>query len=166
MNLNQFKGDKRISLMRCKSSLIASLEISPLYTKIGNPSSMSFVLNACFPSLYSKIATGNLSVSTKKNLLFLTMISYPTISLINNRMNFPSFVESKFNSLILSASDLYMTFSACRWLKEYIGVCEYFVLSRFACFGAVFRPIQNPIPKTINIKIKFPMITPFLLGAL
>ncbi len=164
--MNQLTGRTFcISAIRCLSSLIASLEISPLYRNNGNPSSTSELRKGVCPSRNSNIAIGYLSLSTIKNRFSFTTTSSGANSCLSILKNEPSFLVNEFNSRIRSASVAYMTF--CRCLSVYVN-------DRLCCFGlssivlgAVLRPSQKPIPKIININIKSPMISPnHYMGAL
>ena len=142
--MNQLTGRTFcISAIRCLSSFIASLEISPLYKNNGNPSSTSELRNGVCPSRNSNIAIGYLSLSTIKNLFCLTTTS---------------------SAGALQISCVYMTF--CRCLSVYVNdrLCGLGFSS--IGLGAVLRPSQKPIPKIININIKSPRISPnHYLGA-
>ncbi|ENV60167.1 hypothetical protein F950_02729 [Acinetobacter soli NIPH 2899] len=145
------------------SSLIASLEINPLYKNKGIPSSTSEFLKGVCPSRYSNIAIGYLSSSAIKNLFSLTITSCFANSCLRTLRNDPSFLLNEFNSLIRSASVSYLIFSFC--LSLYVRVLVLtFLTSIF--FGAVTRPIKKPKPKIIIMNINSPIISPKLyIGA-
>jgi hypothetical protein len=139
------------SSMHFASSRIFSLESIPLYKNKGNPSSMVIVLIPCIPSLYSKIAIGNLSPSTIKNRLSFTITSLFENSCFSNRKKMLSFADKRFSSLIRSASDVYMTFKYCLWLYVnarligFLGSCSFTFLTEL-------RPIKKPMNMPSNNK--------------